>query len=71
MSESIEKSEQGPAPRGDAAWKAARDGVEARNAAAKKVGKENRDAFERAKEATRRGVENREMDRFLKSRKTP
>jgi hypothetical protein len=71
MSETSEKSEQVPAPRGEAAWKAARDGIEARNAAAKKVGKEGRDAFERAKEANRRGVENREMDRFLKSRKTP
>jgi hypothetical protein len=71
MSDMTEKSEHVPAPRGDAAWKAARDDVEARNAAAKKVGKESRDAFERAKEANRRGVENREMDRFLKSRKTP
>jgi hypothetical protein len=71
MSESIERGEHVPAPRGDAAWRAAREGVEARNAAAKKIGKEGRDAFERAKEAHRRGVENREMDRFLKSRKTP
>jgi hypothetical protein len=71
MSDSPKQSDQAPTPRGDAAWKAARDGVEARNAAAKKLGKEGRDAFERAKEANRRKVEDREMDRFLQSRKTP
>jgi hypothetical protein len=63
-----EKTDNAPAPRGDAAWKAARDGVDARNAAAKKEGKERRDTFERQKEAHRRGVEDVEMQRFLDSR---
>jgi hypothetical protein len=67
MSESTEDS-KAPALRGDAAWKAARDGVDARNAAAKKVGKEARDTFERDKEAHRRKVEDGEMKRFLDSR---
>ncbi|MEA2424241.1 MAG: hypothetical protein QOH13_651 [Thermoleophilaceae bacterium] len=68
MTNSTEDSPQTPAPRGEAAWKAARDGVDARNAAAKKVGKEARDTFEREKEAHRRTVEDGEMKRFLDSR---
>jgi hypothetical protein len=68
MSEKTEETAKAPAPRGDAAWKAARDGVEARNAAAKKEGKERRDNFERQKEGHRRGVEDAEMQRFLDSR---
>jgi hypothetical protein len=71
MSDSPDDSIKAPAPRGEAAWKAARDGVEARNAAAKKAGKEARDTFERNKEAHRRGVEDVEMKRFLDSRRTP
>jgi hypothetical protein len=65
---SDDEKTQAPPLRGEAAWKAARDGVDARNAAAKKVGKEQRDAFEREKEAHRRGVEDVEMKRFLDSR---
>jgi hypothetical protein len=69
MSESTNPKPQAPALRGDAAWKAARDGVDARNAAAKKVGMEARATFERQKEAHRRSVEDGEMKRFLDSRK--
>jgi hypothetical protein len=69
MSETTDEKTQAPALRGDAAWKAARDGVDARNAAAKKVGKEARDTFEREKEAHRRGIEDVEMKKFLDSRK--
>jgi hypothetical protein len=71
MNDSSEDSPHVPALRGDAAWKAARDGVEARNAAAKKLGKEQRDTFERQKEMHRRGIEDVEMQRFLASRPTP
>ena len=69
MSNTADDSPQVKPLRGEAAWKAARDGVEARNAAAKKVGKEQRDAYERDKEMHRRGVEDVEMRRFLASRK--
>jgi hypothetical protein len=71
MSDSPQDSPHMPALRGEAAWRAARDGVEARNAAAKKLGKEQRDSFERQKEAHRRGVEDVEMKRFLANRPTP
>ena len=71
MSDSTDSDPQVKPLRGEAAWKAARDGVEARNAAAKKVGKEQKDAYERDKEMHRRGVEDVEMQRFLASRKTP
>jgi hypothetical protein len=67
----VDDSQHVPVLRGDAAWKAAREGVEARNAAAKKLGKEQRDSFERQKEAHRRGIEDGEMQRFLASRRMP
>ena len=69
MSESPDPKTQAPALRGDAAWKAARDGVEARNAAARKVGMAQRAAHEREKEAHRRKIEDQETARFIAGRK--
>lgn len=54
--------------RGEAAWKAHREGIEARNQAAKKEGKARHDAWERLRETNRRAVDAREERRFLASR---
>ena len=69
MSESTDPKTQAPALRGEAAWKAARDGVDARNAAAQKAGREARAASERERETERRRQEASEMKKFLDSRK--
>ena len=50
------------AKRGDAAWKAARDRVAARNDQARKAGKEQREAYERQKANARRAAERRQME---------
>jgi hypothetical protein len=71
MSDPKEPSKQTAPLRGEAAWKAAKDGVEQRNAEAKKAGKERRDAYEAQREKQRRGAEGREMARFMKGRRTP
>jgi hypothetical protein len=65
-----ENTEQ-QAPRGEAAWKEQKDRIAARNAEAKKSGKERREAYEQQRETLRRGAEGREMARFMKSRRTP
>ena len=51
--------------RGEAAWKAHRDAIEARNNAAKKDGKARHDAWERTRETARRATDAREERRFL------
>ena len=50
-----------PQPRGDAAWKAHLEGVAARNAEARKAGKEQRQEKERL-EQVRRSAQERRMD---------
>jgi hypothetical protein len=54
--------------RGEAAWRAHRDAVEARNAVAKQAGKARHDEWERVREAGRRATEAREERRFLATR---
>ena len=54
--------------RGEAAWKAHRDAIEARNTAAKKDGKARHDAWERTRETARRATDAREERRFLAER---
>jgi hypothetical protein len=53
-----------PAPRGDAAWKAHLDRVAARNAEARRIGKQQRQEKERLDQARRRAQERR-MDTEL------
>jgi hypothetical protein len=48
-----------PAPRGDAAWKAHLERVSARNAEARKVGKQQRQEKERLEQARRSALERR------------
>jgi hypothetical protein len=56
--------------RGEAAWKAHRDALEARNAAAKKTSKAQHDAWEHTREANRRALDAREERRFIEGRET-
>jgi hypothetical protein len=55
-------------PRGEAAWIAHRDAIQARNAEAKKTGKARHDEWERLRETNRRNVDAREERRFIQSR---
>jgi hypothetical protein len=55
--------------RGEAAWKAHRDAIAARNDVAKKDGKARHDAWEQMRDTNRRAVDAREERRFLASRK--
>jgi hypothetical protein len=71
MSDPTEAAPDTKALRGEAAWKAHRDAIEARNNAAKKDGKARHDAWERTRETNRRAVEGREERRFLAERDTP
>lgn len=61
--------ESAPQLRGHAAWKAHRDAIDQRNAAAKRDGKARHDAWERMRESNRRSTEAREERRFLDERK--
>ena len=58
-----ENEDQGSSARGEAAWKEVRERIAERNQAARKVGKETRDAYERKQDAGRRA---REMQRQSK-----
>jgi hypothetical protein len=53
-----------PAPRGEAAWKAHLERVSARNAEARKVGKQQRQEKERLEQA-RRSAQERRLDAEL------
>ena len=46
-----------PAKRGDAAWRAERDRIDARNDAARKAGKQRRADYERVKDESRRSAD--------------
>jgi hypothetical protein len=61
-------TEATPTLRGEAAWKAHRAAIEARNDAAKKEGKARHDAWERMRETNRRAIDDREERRFLADR---
>jgi hypothetical protein len=65
MSDPTDQGSTSPAPRGEAAWKAAKDRVEQRNAEARKAGKQRRETYERQREEHRRGAEGREEARFI------
>jgi len=58
----------GNTARGDAAWKEATEEVAARNKRAQKLGREERDAYERARSAARRAAEVRADAHLSRSR---
>ncbi|HEX6713891.1 MAG TPA: hypothetical protein VF066_10910 [Thermoleophilaceae bacterium] len=51
--------------RGEAAWIAHRDAIQARNAETKKAGKARHDEWERLRTSNRRAVDAREEKRFI------
>jgi hypothetical protein len=57
--------------RGEAAWKQAREAVEARNQRTQKAGRARREAYERQREDARRAAEARVHARLLDGRRTP
>jgi hypothetical protein len=56
--------------RGERAWKEATDRIASRNDAAQKAGKQEREAYERSREAARRVNSAARHDRLMK-RRTP
>jgi hypothetical protein len=59
------KDEGQPPPRGEAAWKAAKEGVAARNAQARKAGRARREADELKAAQARAAADRREMDALI------
>jgi hypothetical protein len=55
--------------RGDKAWKEATEAVDAKNAAARKAGRQEREAYEREREDARHAEAARRHAKLLKSRK--
>lgn len=55
--------------RGDKAWKEATDAVDAKNAAARKAGRQEREAYEREREDARHAEAAKRHAKLLKSRK--
>jgi hypothetical protein len=55
--------------RGEAAWKAATEAVAARNAAARKAGKQRREAYERGRDEVRHAAEREEHLRLIAERR--
>lgn len=53
---------ESPRKRGDAQWRSERDGIAARNDAARKAGKQERQDNERRADAIRRAADKRERD---------
>jgi hypothetical protein len=68
--EAEQQQEQATGKRGEAAWKEARERVAERNAKARKLGKQRREAYERGRDEARRAAERRQMAEFGK-RDTP
>ena len=64
------QGEEGPqsSARGEAAWKAARELVAERNRAARKGGKETREAYERQRDDSRRAAERERHAKLIASR---
>jgi hypothetical protein len=54
--------------RGEAAWKAATERVAERNRAARKGGRERREAYERQREDSRRAAERKRIAALIESR---
>jgi hypothetical protein len=66
MSDSTEApGVKGPSPRGEAAWKAAKENVAARNAEARKVARRQRQADDAAAAQGRADAHRREMDGLI------
>jgi len=57
--------------RGESAWKEERERVAARNEAASKSGKREREAFERERDTVRRSAEARRHAELLNRRRSP
>ena len=64
-------TEPSPRPRGEAAWIAHRNAIQARNENAKKIGKARHDEWERLRTEARLAGDAREERRFLAGRETP
>ncbi len=60
-----DQGQRQPSPRGEAAWKAAKEGVAARNAQARKAGREQRQADELKAAQARAAADRREMDALV------
>jgi hypothetical protein len=56
--------------RGDKAWKEATDAVDAKNAAARKAGRQERETYERGREDARHAEAAKRHAKLLKSRKS-
>jgi hypothetical protein len=70
MSDSVPDPGSGkPAPRGEAAWKAAKEGVAARNAAARRAAKRQREAGDALAARERADAHRREMADLTKGSK--
>jgi hypothetical protein len=71
MSDQAEdRPEQPTAKRGEAAWKEERERVAERNDRARKLGKQQRQAYERGRDKARQAAERRQMD-LLGRQRTP
>jgi len=60
-----DQGQREPPLRGEAAWKAAKEGVAARNAQARKAGREQRQAHELKAAQARAAADRREMDALI------
>ena len=58
-----------PSARGEAAWKRELEAIAANNQAAKKAGRERREAWERQRDEARRAAETRRHARLLDHRR--
>ena len=57
MSDQEAAPQEKPAKRGEAAWKATKDDIAARNEAVSKAGRAKRESFERQKDVWRREID--------------
>jgi hypothetical protein len=70
MAQHEDQSDWQSSTRGEQAWKEARELIASRNAAARKVGKSQRQAYERRREEMRRAAAVRRHERIV-NRRTP
>jgi hypothetical protein len=71
MSDQVDQQDEAPRRRGEAAWKADRERIAARNDQARKAGRARRDAYEGEKDRTRRANERRQMAALADKRPNP
>ena len=64
MSDQADQEKQKSSARGEAAWRETTDRIAERNKAVRKAGKQEREAYERGREAARREAE-RQLDAGL------